>query len=238
MVIPAIASGTSGGIDADDRHLPPPAPGQKLTMGLQPSEAVGTAARGELLLQDVRPDTDSLIVWWVELVSSERPVELSWGDPQCGAGDAFGIPEWFVTVTERGSGRRWEMNHLHSLQLPRGSHALQIEAERIGASKPEVRRLWVSAEPNPSIGQTVIRYGMPVRASVLIEVFDATGARMWKAEKEEKVAGEHAIVWNGIDERGVPIPAGIYFLRARMAPLSKSGGHRSTTTTQKFTVVR
>lgn len=70
--------------------------------------------------------------------------------------------------------------------------------------------------PNPFNPRTVIRYELPVSASVDLRVFDLAG-RLVKTltSSLRQAAGLHSLVWNGSDDTGRPVPSGIYFYRLR-----------------------
>ena len=67
--------------------------------------------------------------------------------------------------------------------------------------------------PNPFNPSTSIRYVIPTRASVSVEVYDLSGrlvARLVDARQEK---GPHSIAWNGTDYRGNPVSSGVYLYR-------------------------
>jgi hypothetical protein len=47
-------------------------------------------------------------------------------------------------------------------------------------------------------------------ASARIAVYDVAGARRWSASLE---SGRTELAWNGVDDAGRPLAAGIYFAR-------------------------
>ncbi|NOT32607.1 MAG: choice-of-anchor D domain-containing protein [Candidatus Eisenbacteria bacterium] len=79
-------------------------------------------------------------------------------------------------------------------------------------SQPLALRLLPSF-PNPAVGGTTLRFELPRSAHVRLAVFDVSGARMRTIEDGERSAGAHALRWDGRDERGRSLPAGIYFGR-------------------------
>ena len=48
-------------------------------------------------------------------------------------------------------------------------------------------------------------------------MFDVRGARVVGLVADERDAGEHAVVWDGIDDRGRPVASGVYLYRLRAA---------------------
>ena len=71
----------------------------------------------------------------------------------------------------------------------------------------------LSAAPNPSTGPVVIRYDLPSAASVLLEIFDPSGALVRRFVQELQPSGSHEIRWNGRDGEGRAMPSGVYMTR-------------------------
>lgn len=67
--------------------------------------------------------------------------------------------------------------------------------------------------PNPFNPSTKIRYSIPVRSKVTIDVFDITGRKIKNLVNNEKGAGTHIVSWNGRNEAGLGVSTGIYFLK-------------------------
>jgi hypothetical protein len=84
--------------------------------------------------------------------------------------------------------------------------------------------------PNPSRdGGATVRYVLPRRSEVRLDVFDVGGRRVRTLVSATADAGGHAARWDGRDERGAPVAAGVYLIRAR------AGGEVRD---RKITVVR
>jgi len=63
---------------------------------------------------------------------------------------------------------------------------------------------------------TEIRFALPRAAQVQIRLFDILGAEV-KTWTMMKPAGVHQVRWNGRDNRGQPLPSGVYFYRLEAA---------------------
>ncbi len=74
----------------------------------------------------------------------------------------------------------------------------------------------LSAGPNPSAGQVVIWYDLPLAASVALEIFDPSGALVRRFMQESQPSGSHEIRWNGRDGAGRALPSGVYMTRIEM----------------------
>jgi hypothetical protein len=67
--------------------------------------------------------------------------------------------------------------------------------------------------PNPARGAVTLRFGLPRAASVELALFDQQGRRVRGLLADERTAGEHIVTWDGRDEDGHALPAGLYFVR-------------------------
>ncbi len=83
--------------------------------------------------------------------------------------------------------------------------------------------------PNPFHHFTRIGFVIKHDAHVRLEVFDLSGRSVGVLVNERKARGEYEAVWEGRDERGALVQAGIYFYRLKV------GTHQST---RKLVVAR
>ncbi len=83
--------------------------------------------------------------------------------------------------------------------------------------------------PNPFNPRTTLSFNLPEAGAVLLDIFDARGSKVLCLLSEERVAGNHRVVWNGQNSNGLPVPSGVYFSR-----LSFGGEFR----TGRMTLVR
>ena len=67
--------------------------------------------------------------------------------------------------------------------------------------------------PNPFNASTRITFQVPHNSRVKIEVFNITGALAATLVDSEYAAGQHAIVWQGIDDRGEALASGVYLYK-------------------------
>ena len=65
--------------------------------------------------------------------------------------------------------------------------------------------------PNPFNPRTVIQYEIPIQGHVTITIFDLLGRKVVKLVDAVQGPGYKAITWNGKNESGLPIGAGLYF---------------------------
>jgi hypothetical protein len=70
-----------------------------------------------------------------------------------------------------------------------------------------------SPSPNPFHGLAAIRYGLARAGVAQLELYDLMGRRVRTLASGVHSAGMHASVWDGRDEGGDPVRAGVYFVR-------------------------
>ena len=69
------------------------------------------------------------------------------------------------------------------------------------------------AYPNPFNPSTTIRYGLDSNSNVNITIYDITGKLINTLVNQEQTQGWHSITWNGTNQHGEQVPAGIYLSR-------------------------
>ncbi len=67
--------------------------------------------------------------------------------------------------------------------------------------------------PNPFNPATTVAYYLPDDANVRLEVFDVAGRRIALLANGREARGRHSASWNGADDAGRPVAAGIYICR-------------------------
>jgi len=82
--------------------------------------------------------------------------------------------------------------------------------------------LSVSAYPNPFNPLTTVRYTLPAKGHVTLDVYDLRGERVATLVNEDRDAGAYTATWHGTNDRGATVSSGVYF-----AKLSTPKGERS-----------
>ena len=67
----------------------------------------------------------------------------------------------------------------------------------------------VQASPNPARAEVTIRFSTATAGPVAIEVFDLSGRLVRSASEAAYDPGEHAWQWDGRDQTGTPVRAGL-----------------------------
>jgi hypothetical protein len=99
--------------------------------------------------------------------------------------------------------------------------AVGVEQEVLPGVMPEAFRLSQNY-PNPFNPQTRIVYQLPRVEQVRLVVYNVRGQAVCRLVDEEQGAGEHEVVWNGVDEAGRPVASGIYFYQLVAGPFAET----------------
>jgi hypothetical protein len=75
--------------------------------------------------------------------------------------------------------------------------------------------------PNPFNPVTTIRYDLPLGTDVHLVVFDILGREVRTLVNEKQEAGFKSIRWNGKNDMGQQVSAGMYFYRIQAGSFSK-----------------
>lgn len=69
--------------------------------------------------------------------------------------------------------------------------------------------------PNPFNPATTIRFYLPEREKIVLDIFNVAGQRVARLLEGEESAGQHTLAWDGRDSKGRTLPSGVYFYRLR-----------------------
>jgi hypothetical protein len=84
----------------------------------------------------------------------------------------------------------------------------------VGVSEPTASGLWLApASPNPTHGDTHIRFAIPKTGPVTLGIFDQQGRRVRQLVDGTLSAGAHEVRWDGRDAAGRQVPSALYFYR-------------------------
>lgn len=86
------------------------------------------------------------------------------------------------------------------------------EGSALGRKIPETVNL-LSNYPNPFNPRTTIRFELPYEQEVQVMVYDLLGRRVRMLYHAHAAAGQHSVLWDGTNEEGVPVAAGVYLYR-------------------------
>jgi FlgD Ig-like domain len=95
----------------------------------------------------------------------------------------------------------------------------------VGPSQPLPLMLSIRAAPNPSRGQVTLSIETRQAGGQRLEVQDVAGRTVRHLQAGEYAAGLRQLAWDGRDDQGRTLPAGVY----RVAAYGTSGAGRATT---------
>ena len=67
--------------------------------------------------------------------------------------------------------------------------------------------------PSPARGTTRIGFNLPRSGVASVDVYDVSGRRVRRLGKGTCAAGSHSLGWDGRDQRGARVAAGVYLVR-------------------------
>lgn len=162
-------------------------------------------------LVDLGPSVDPEA--FLRAVDSTPALDVYYGDDQ-GA----------VHVVHRSAGNSFEA--LPS--LPDVEDLLYVDGPTVSvepiepSAAPRVLQL-APGMPNPFRAVTLLRFSLPSEGDVTLDLYDLSGRRVRTLARGSAAAGEHAFAWDGRDDGGSRLGAGLYFVR-----LSFGGEARKT----------
>ncbi|MBD3404223.1 T9SS type A sorting domain-containing protein [candidate division GN15 bacterium] len=76
--------------------------------------------------------------------------------------------------------------------------------------------------PNPFNPTTTIRYNLPSAAHATLEIYNSVGRLVRTLVGQRQPAGEHRVIWDGLDDSGSAVASGVYLYRLTTPDLSQS----------------
>jgi hypothetical protein len=183
-------------------ELPPDPPGARLRV------VVGGAsprARYETRFDPQQPS----MRWTLWISGAESPGELQLHVEARGL--AAGAQ---LHLTDVESGGSWELEPGATITLAATTapRRLTLEVTTSAAGHvPGTTRAIVY--PNPSAARTGLWLTLSDPRDVRVEIFDLAGRRVWTREEQGVAAGEHVWTWEGRNQRGETLGAGVYLAR-------------------------
>jgi len=70
--------------------------------------------------------------------------------------------------------------------------------------------------PNPFNASTTITYEIPEPGSVTLSIYNIEGQKVRNLVSGYRDAGTHSVNWNGLNDDGLAVSSGLYFIRIEM----------------------
>jgi flagellar hook assembly protein FlgD len=86
------------------------------------------------------------------------------------------------------------------------------------------RQLALGSHPNPFNPLTRVAFSLAAEGFVSLDVYDMQGRLVRRLVSEERAAGPHSVVWDGLDGDGRRVGSGVYV--ARLAADGQSAEHK------------
>lgn len=94
--------------------------------------------------------------------------------------------------------------------------------EKSGRLDRSLSFLLYQSIPNPARGTVSIPFSLPSKTRVSLKIYDISGRCVKTLYSGVLEGGYHSFTWEGVDERGIEVPSGVYFYRLE-------AGHRKAT---------
>lgn len=105
-----------------------------------------------------------------------------------------------------------------------GSLVHMSEGTGVDQSRPPTVSLeLLPAEPNPFNPRTTIRWRQAERGRVELRIFDERGTGVREIPIGVRGPGEHFAIWGGLDDRGIGVASGVYFVRISVGRIERTG---------------
>jgi len=75
----------------------------------------------------------------------------------------------------------------------------------------QVSSFMLQVSPNPVKSLSVIRYSLPAKGKVTLQLFDISGKLVKTLVNQEKTVGNYSLIWNGSDDNNREVSEGVYF---------------------------
>ena len=205
-----------------------------------PDIAVGNSYHGfiSILINLTDPSVSTVLSSWAFSLADEG-IEISWALSERDPGTEFavyresdeeaGFTPLGIAVEQTGS---LSFRVLDNTCVPGSAYRYRVDikdqggastlfaTENISAAAP---RLALSQNyPNPFNPSTTIKYSLPSRAHVSLDIFDASGRRIKRLVDKVRDEGRHEANWSGINENGERVTSGVYFYRLKIGKSCKT----------------
>jgi hypothetical protein len=93
--------------------------------------------------------------------------------------------------------------------------------ETAAGAQPQAYALEQNA-PNPFNPVTAIRYDLPVAGMIQLSVYNIMGQKVTDLVHQAQESGSYTVRWDGLDQRGRKVAAGVYIYSLRAGDFSQA----------------
>jgi len=190
----------------------PPPPGDYLSLGMMLRDENGAAAEYVSDFQAPAPEMRWEFTARGLVVPGEARLSFSSIDM------APGTRLWLTDV-DHGWTREVDVARPEPIAALAGERHFVLTATAPGTTPATVAGLplgFRGAYPNPFAGSVGLRFGLAAPTHLSVEVIDITGRVVRRIDDPATLAGERVLVWDGRDQSGRPLRAGVYLARYRI----------------------
>jgi hypothetical protein len=145
---------------------------------------------------------------WVE-VSTSR---LDQQNPGVSGGGTIARATFRILNQDAGDlSLRYDLRSSEGRVLSRGEHGAEPYTGSVASFQ------LYPANPNPVTEKTSIVYSVPAASHVALNVYDISGRRVRTLLNGQQDTGFHVVTFDGRNDMGNPLPAGVYFYRLQAA---------------------
>ncbi|MCK4305411.1 MAG: proprotein convertase P-domain-containing protein, partial [Candidatus Eisenbacteria sp.] len=145
---------------------------------------------------------NNIIGWYPSGLQPAESLDAFIGEPTDGT--------WTLTVGDHASGDTGMFNEW-CLRITYADYSADVKSDPVPA-----RLELMANRPNPANAQTTIRFDLPAATEVDLAVFDVAGRRVATLFSGHAEAGQHAEIWQGRDDAGMPLSGAVYFYRLKV----------------------
>ncbi len=135
----------------------------------------------------------------------------------------FAVDKWFLSITDNATFDTGTLNEA-CLYLTRAVAPTGVD----GALIPGTFALRPNT-PNPFNPTTRIRFDLPRRAPVTLNIYSSSGRLVRRLLNEKMDAGAQQVIWDGQNDAGQTVSSGVYFIRIEAEEFAR---------TRKMTLIR
>jgi hypothetical protein len=117
-------------------------------------------------------------------------------------------------------------SHLYIADDDAGLQVLPAQCESssaVGEDHGTTSKMLIMAYPNPASPQMLIRFETSIGGLVQASVYDLAGRRVRRLSDGILGTGVHDLLWDGRNEEGHAVPAGVYLVRVSTAAATTTG---------------
>ena len=117
----------------------------------------------------------------------------------------------------------WNLEDLHAVAIIQDWDSLEIlQAAQVNLISTGVNDPVIPSEislhqnyPNPFNPTTTINYSLKENSKVSLNIYNIKGQKVKQLINDQVSAGQHTIIWNGLDDEGKSVNSSVYFYKLK-----------------------